>query len=1675
VTVAAVGGVVTFSGLGITGPAGDYTITFTATGLTVATQNITIGDAAATKIVTVTNAVGAVSAVAFTSQPVLRFQDANSFNVSTGSSVTATLTAGSAGSSLIGTVTVNAVNGVVTFIGLGITGPAGSYTITFTATGLTVATQTITIGAASITKVATVTTASGGISAIAFTTQPVIAFQDADSFTVSTGSSVTASITSGSAGASLIGTVTVAAINGVVTFSGLGITGPAGSYTITFTATGLTVATQTITIGAAAATKIVMTTNASGAVSATAFTTQPVLTFQDANNFTVSSGSSVTATLTAGSAGSSLLGTTTFNAVNGVVTFSGLGITGPSGAYTITFTASGLTVATQTITLGAADATKIVNTTSASGAVSGIAFTTQPVVSFQDANSFAVSTNSSVTASITSGSAGASLLGTVTVAAVNGVVTFSGLGITGAGGSYTLTFAASGLTVATQTITLGAAAATKVVITTNAAGAVSAVAFGTQPVLAIQDANSFTISSGSSITASLTAGSGGVLNGTATVTAVNGVVTFSNLGITGPSGSYTITFTAAGLTVATQTITLGAGAATKVVNSINAAGAVSGVAFTTQPAVAFQDANSFAVSTGSSITASLTSGSGGSLIGTVTVNAINGVVTFSGLGVTGPSGSYTITFTAAGLTVATQTITLGAGAASKVSITRASVGTANGIAFTTQPQISIQDASSNTVVSDSSSIVTATVSSGGTLTGSTTATAVAGVATFTTLTLQGEIGTTFTITYTVSGLTVATSTVTLSAGVTRTVTYTAGSTVVTGTAPTQADVAQGLSFTLAANTFTRPGFTFTTWLSSGSGIAALSYAVGSSFTVGASNVTMTAQWSVALDSTVTFTANNGVGADYTQAANAPTKLIPNTFTRAGFTFAGWALSTDLDAAISYPNEATYSFASNVTLFALWNPGTRRSITYALGGGAGTLPVQPPTSEGARFTVAEGSGLTRAGFTFSDWTDGTLSYEPGTTYLVGLNNITLTAQWTEAGTHSVNYVLAGGTGTVPTQADVVEGLNFIVAERPANRPGFTFVSWSDGSSSFIPGSTYVVGRGDVTLTAVWSQNVTHTVTYSVGSTSVSVGSAALTPVQADVPEGASFILAGHEGFTRPGFSFSKWSDGTASFDAGSAYTMGSNNVLLTAVWILNPTRTVTYNLAGGIGTLPTQTPVIQGLTFRTAASTGFTREGFTFSNWNNGAVNYAAGATYTASTTNIVLTAVWSEVITRTITYNLGGGTGTLPTQANVAAGTTFVVADNDGITRAGFAFTGWSDGVTSFSAGATYTVGATNITLTATWSAIVLRTITYALGGGTGTLPKQDPTSTGSEIEIASDAGISRNGFTFTSWSDGTTSFAPGAIYTVPSRNVVLTALWSAAPTRTIRYALGGGVGTIPTEDPLPSGGKFVVAPATGLTRVGFTFSSWSNGATNFEPGATYTVGNSNIVLTAVWIAAAPRSITYAFGGGTGTLPIQGAVPTGSTFTVAVAATISRTGFAFSGWSDGTVTLQPGATYTVGTVNVVLTAQWRSAVTRSITYATGGAFGTKPASLTVAVGASFTVAAATGLRKTRSSFGSWSDGSRNYAPGELYTVGNSNITLTAIWIPALTRTVTYSLGGGVGPVPVQNPVAEGATFRIPAPIGITRTGFIFNGWSNGRTLYTVGAQVKMGTTDIVITALWRRG
>ena len=191
--------------------------------------------------------------------------------------------------------------------------------------------------------------------------------------------------------------------------------------------------------------------------------------------------------------------------------------------------------------------------TQPSGQLAGNVFATQPAVQVR-ANGVTDTTDSTtvVTAAIVAntGTAGATLVGTATAAAVSGVATFTNLGVDLAGGGYQLSFSATGFTAVTSTaFDMTAPVVRSLATATQPAGAAPATAFTAQPVVnvrrnAVVDPTDNTTVVTASIVAN-TGAAGAVLSGTTTATAVAGVATFTNLAINFAGTNYQLRFTAA--------------------------------------------------------------------------------------------------------------------------------------------------------------------------------------------------------------------------------------------------------------------------------------------------------------------------------------------------------------------------------------------------------------------------------------------------------------------------------------------------------------------------------------------------------------------------------------------------------------------------------------------------------------------------------------------------------------------------------------------------------------------------------------------------------------------------------------------------------------------------------------------------------------------------------------------------------------------------------------------------------------------------------------------------------------------------------------------------------------------------------------------------------------------------
>ena len=246
----------------------------------------------------------------------------------------------------------------------------------------------------------------------------------------------------------------MAAVNGVATFSNLSINKAGTGYTLTATDGSLTGATSSaFNMTAAAASKVVFTTQPSNAVAGASISPAVQVSVEDAyGNVVTSDNSSVTVAIGTNPGGGTLGGTLTVAAVNGVATFSNLSINKAGTGYTLTATDGSLTGATSSsFNITPAAASKVVFTAQPSNTAAGASISPAVQVSVEDANGNVVtSDNSSVTVAIGTNPGGGTLGGTLTVAAVNGVATFSDLSINKAGTGYTLTATDGSLTRATS-------------------------------------------------------------------------------------------------------------------------------------------------------------------------------------------------------------------------------------------------------------------------------------------------------------------------------------------------------------------------------------------------------------------------------------------------------------------------------------------------------------------------------------------------------------------------------------------------------------------------------------------------------------------------------------------------------------------------------------------------------------------------------------------------------------------------------------------------------------------------------------------------------------------------------------------------------------------------------------------------------------------------------------------------------------------------------------------------------------------------------------------------------------------------------------------------------------------------------------------------------------------------
>ncbi|QRO02839.1 S8 family serine peptidase [Archangium violaceum] len=610
--------------------------------------------------------------------------------------------------------------------------------------GMSVSAST-TVTSAAATRLVFSVQPSNAVAGASFSPAVKVGLVDAYGNTVTTGSnSVTLVIGNNAGGGTLSGTATVNMTNGVATFSGLSINRVGTGYTLVASSTGLTSATSSVfNITPAAASKLVFVTQPSSTPAGSAITPAVRVAIVDTYGNATTSSANVTLALATNPASATLSGTTTVAAVSGVATFGNLSLNKLGTGFTLRASATSLT----SVVSGAFDVTpgipyRAVITRQPTSVQAGAPITPAVQVTLHDQfGNVSTQATTPVVVSLGNNPSGATLGGTTTVNAVNGVATFDSLSLGRVGSNYTLVAGASGLYSDTSVgFDVRASAPARLVFTTPPPARPGAGEAFTVKVAVLDDQGNTVTSSNASITLTLNDNPrGGVLSGTTTVAVINGVATFGDLSVNRMGSGYTLSATSDSLSAVTSAA-FDVQASTAVRLSFKQGPASTTAGATLAPVeVEIRDVSGNLVSATNTISLTLQGGQGGTLGGTLEVPAVDGVATFKDLRITRAAAGYQLTAHADDmLDVTSAAFDVSPGAAAALAFSVQPGATQAGAKVGPAVRVAIVDAFGNVVTSATDSITLTLGANPGksVLTGTTTVAAVNGVATFADLSLD---------------------------------------------------------------------------------------------------------------------------------------------------------------------------------------------------------------------------------------------------------------------------------------------------------------------------------------------------------------------------------------------------------------------------------------------------------------------------------------------------------------------------------------------------------------------------------------------------------------------------------------------------------------------------------------------------------------------------------------------------------------------------------------------------------------------------------------------------------------------------------------------------------------------------------------------------------------------------
>lgn len=785
---------------------------------------------------------------------------------------------------------------------------------------------------------------------------------------------------------------------------------------------------------------------------------------------------------------------------------------------------------------------------------------------------------------------------------------------------------------------------------------------------------------------------------------------------------------------------------------------------------------------------------------------------------------------------------------------------------------------------------------------------------------------------------------------------------------------------------------------------------------------------------------------------------PNTPTRSGYDFLGWAESAGGDV-VEVP--ATMP-AANKTYYAKW--GVRYTVTLVPAGGeisdatGWTLSAGNYVKDVASGTQVTLPTFTKANRTFKTWRNGAADVASPITVTA---NVTLTAVW-NATLENVIYSWEGANGGATEVGGTIAGSTTgLINQAQAGYYCLKIDGKADWSSNYLTitlsGEEKVKAGDKIKFTAFYNKYNGETAktanasfkmaTAKSGGDIFDMGTTDLLPhIYNGTGSPANYIMTVPEGI-----------------NVGIVYITRSqtgSNSWVSKLQIIRETlveeanlRTATFRYNDG-ATSNTVVEVASGSKVAEPADPTWVHH--RFNEWQ------LSGSAYDFDdlvTSNITLDATWTQLYT--ISFANGGGSGDAPAAIeDKAKDETFTVPANTFTSPTGKEFDKWNDGTNDYAPGVTYTVGTANVTLTAVWRTPAAHyTITYNAGAhGTGTIAAGDKTE---NIAFTLSAErFTRAGYLQTGWAEsdgGAKAYDLGGSYSANAA-ITLYPVWTALDTYTASFACSASAPASWTFSTDESWGdskeiaayvcQFVAhsigTPKTttgdGTSDDNVAFAKNTNATATYDLGITTTVAALDVTLVGGSSSAFDQTIEYLGADGS---------TVKKTYTNSLSA---------GNWKDNAIS-KTDIVDDVHYIRIHGASKWvvmkdfsvqyiETRTKYNVSFAAGtGASGSMDAVKYIA-GAEVTLPECTFTAPTGKEFDAWSSSDVTISNNK-FTMPAGNVTITATWKDAITRyAVAYYDGESkLGEEEVENG-ENPADFEDYQ----TKSGYNFVGWYNNSDL-----------------------